>query len=325
MKYRTISVSGSYYTGSSAVVDFLGEFGECYIVPNELDLFYAGLAKLFRPLNDGQSLSPEQFEHIRRSLLRFAGHGKTYNRILSGFRKRYIRNLPRASNRYKLLRSFDHHIYVGSLREIFPNYRDHTAEFCDLLRERLHVLPGQEDELRTLLTGFLEGLRPPSSEYSVLVADQLIRPGHVDLSHLVPTIGIIVVTRDPRDQYCDIRSRSKSKPQFHANEAVHRFIDTYGRRYTKEDQLLENAAENVLRVRFEDLVYDYCNTVESVQAFLGLSAHRFRKRYFDPARSINNTQLFRSYPKQDEIRLIERELSTRLYPFEEHSTTREKG
>ena len=55
------------------------------------------------------------------------------------------------------------------------------------------------------------------------------------------------------------------------------------------------AAPEVLKLQFEDLVYNYDASMERIYAFLGVTKaqHSAPKMHFDPAKSIQNTQLFR--------------------------------
>lgn len=87
-------------------------------------------------------------------------------------------------------------------------------------------------------------------------------------------------------------------------------------------------SKNVLRVRFEDLVYDYENSVEKVLKFLNFdkTQHVRKLSRFNPKASIKNTQVFKSDEKfADEVKYIEEHLSSYLYefPFEVVSKTSE--
>ena len=72
-----------------------------------------------------------------------------------------------------------------------------------------------------------------------------------------------------------------------------------------------------MRVRFEDLIYDYDKKVSEIANFLGFkdSDHINKKSRFNPDISIKNTQLFRKNDYKDEIKIIEEKLSNYLYDF----------
>ena len=74
----------------------------------------------------------------------------------------------------------------------------------------------------------------------------------------------------------------------------------------------------VLHVRFEDLIYEYEETVKKIETFTGYSDHILKRKFFDPDVSINNTQIFNnpSYKSDIElIRKIEVALPEYLYDF----------
>ena len=74
---------------------------------------------------------------------------------------------------------------------------------------------------------------------------------------------------------------------------------------------------------FEDLVYRYEETTEKINHFLGIEGFANRSS-FNPARSINNTQLFKKYTVyRDQIKIIETELKEFLYDYREIDYTPE--
>jgi len=76
---------------------------------------------------------------------------------------------------------------------------------------------------------------------------------------------------------------------------------------------------NVLRISFEDLIYNYKETADDIEKFTGLHNHISEKKYFDPQKSLVNTQIYKRFPKYDnDIKKIEEELKDYLYPFEKY-------
>ena len=87
----------------------------------------------------------------------------------------------------------------------------------------------------------------------------------------------------------------------------------------KED--VDNGVTTML-VHFEDLIFDYNNTVKRIEEWLGLdpSSHTKKMEYFNPSKSINNTKIWKRYPKEKQnIEYIEKELSKYLYSFPENN------
>ncbi len=122
-----------------------------------------------------------------------------------------------------------------------------------------------------------------------------------------------ITNRDPRDVYITNKYIFKTK-SIPTND-IESFCDwyrhtrTYQRGYDQKD---------VMRVRFEDMIYKYDETVSEIEEFVGVksSEHIYKHKYFDPNISINNTRLWVKYKEDDSINYIEKQLSEWLYPFQ---------
>lgn len=130
----------------------------------------------------------------------------------------------------------------------------------------------------------------------------------------------IVVDRDPRDLFLvgNFADRAAGEGRFMPREDVKTFVEYYRRirmRQKKED------TEQILFIQFEDLIYNYDNTVNKIEKFVGCTDHVDVKKYFKPEVSINNTQLYNN-PKYvnflDKIKYIESQLPEYLYHFENY-------
>ncbi|MEG2685391.1 MAG: hypothetical protein RR929_04920 [Erysipelotrichaceae bacterium] len=74
----------------------------------------------------------------------------------------------------------------------------------------------------------------------------------------------------------------------------------------------------ILRLHFEDAIYNYEDTLTTLESFICCSKEQHIKKglSFNPNISINNTQLFLAdYATKEEIKIIEEELSEYLYNF----------
>lgn len=125
----------------------------------------------------------------------------------------------------------------------------------------------------------------------------------------------IILERDPRDVYILVKKALPSTVSFIPTDNVEKFI-RYFRLNRKMNITMEDS--DVLRINFEDMVYDYEKTCKMIIKFLDLGSSTWkRKTFFKPEISIDNTQLFLCYPElNDDIKKIEKELSEYLYPFE---------
>lgn len=122
----------------------------------------------------------------------------------------------------------------------------------------------------------------------------------------------IIVDRDPRDIYIHVYELAKGTATFMPyNGGVQEFVKYYKMLHNKRE-----VDSRVLYVNFEDLVFAYEDTCKQLVEFLELE-HTNKNLFFKPEYSVNNTQLYKKYPKyKDDISYIEKELKNYLYPFD---------
>ena len=125
----------------------------------------------------------------------------------------------------------------------------------------------------------------------------------------------IVVRRDPRDTFL------LTKVTY--NSGIHYPVDNIDDFIVYYKKIVESSkkidVDSVLYVNFEELVYDYSNTKNKIEQFIGLSNHTKPRRYFNPDVSINNTQLYKKYNGfEQEIRQIEDALPESLFDFSKY-------
>ncbi len=125
----------------------------------------------------------------------------------------------------------------------------------------------------------------------------------------------IVVERDPRDVFI-LNKYIWGKKQISVPMPldVNEFCEYYRRMRESEKPCNSN---KVLRVKFEDLIYKYDETLLRIMNHLDFTPemHINKKSRFDPNKSINNTQLFNNPLYSDEIKIIENKLTAYLYDF----------
>lgn len=151
-----------------------------------------------------------------------------------------------------------------------------------------------------------------------LVLDQLLLPHNLHRigNYFKDDIEVFVVERDPRDMFIINKYYWSRK-----NEAVaypteaEEFCDFYRRLRDSEYPV---DSEHVHRIRFEDMIYDYDETVRHIFEILkiGPEEHVHKKEKFKPEKSINNTQLFSGKSQYaEECHIIEENLREYLYSF----------
>ena len=154
-----------------------------------------------------------------------------------------------------------------------------------------------------------------------VILDQLLLPYNLNrMSNYFKKgeVKVIVVERDPRDVFIQNKYfYSKAHVEIPYPKDVEEFCLFY-RHIRGIEQVEEN--EDILRIHFEELVYEYEESLEKIYRFLEVEpeSHVKKKEIFNPEKSINNTQLFlleEEYKKEAEY--IEQHLEEYLYHFPE--------
>ncbi len=133
----------------------------------------------------------------------------------------------------------------------------------------------------------------------------------------------IVVDRDPRDLYIFAREVLLSRGRFMPTESVKEYVKYY--KMLRENMPYKTPNDRILVISFESMVYDYENTTEKLNAFLGLKNNN-RRTVFVPEVSVANTNLIRKFPEyMDDVKYIEDMLGDYLFPFEKYKDMDNKG
>lgn len=168
------------------------------------------------------------------------------------------------------------------------------------------------DKTRKFVDWICTTMNPDNKEY--LVLDQFASTHNpVNACRYTDDLKIIIVDRDPRDLY--IHDVKMYEEHILAPEAKD-FAVQY-RRMRRE--VVKDDPQKVLRVKYEELIWEYDKTIQKVFDFLGIDPsvhHVARKKFFNPAISINGTQLWKRYPQYaKEVKFIENELKDMLYQY----------
>ena len=136
----------------------------------------------------------------------------------------------------------------------------------------------------------------------------------------------IVTDRDPRDNYIFSKTKLIGKTFAHLMpvDTVEEFVEYY--RTIRDNQPYKEKNDRILRLQFEEMVYDYDSATKKIRDFLHLPQNPNPKSIFDPALSIANTQVFKRYTQYaDDIAYIERELGEYLFDFEKYGEVKITG
>lgn len=315
-------------TGSSAITDLLKEFRNCKSFgdfefsflhyPNGVRDLELNILNRNNRLNTGYSIYKflEMNKKIEKAYLNYFGSD------FLELSENYIKNISNISwkgtselysNDENLILKFMYRVVNKILRIIVPKkeglyfQKKNYKMFCSYVSEEKFY-----KETKKYLEELFQRLKV-EKEYENLVLDQLIPSSDIN-SYLnyFDDIKVIVVDRDPRDLY--ILNR-----EFWKEGWIPEDIDTYIEYFKiiREHQNYEEEnKEKILRIKFEDLIYFYDDTLNDIIKFLGLDErdHILKKKYFDPQISIKNTNLRNKYSKYSaEIKKIEEKLKKFCY------------
>ena len=160
---------------------------------------------------------------------------------------------------------------------------------------------------------------------SNIILDQFVLPHNLYRieNYFEDNCKVIVVDRDPRDVFLLNKyywGKANATVPYSFN--VEKFCSNYIK-MRQAEKLVEN--RNILRIHFEDLIYNYDSSVFQILSFLDIpkNLHKDKMTKFVPEKSKKNTQIFnRNMEYSDEAHYIESKLSQYLYDFP--SVEREK-
>ena len=345
-----ISTSGFYSTGSSAVFALLEEYNSCtagklenWQIPGidyEHILLYTtdGIFDLEDKLLIGNSIhrSDEALRRFHEKMLLL------YNNnffSMGGFKallgKDFYSSLENYMNdlvQFRVSGHWEYH-YGGSrfnLKKMLGSIR-RTIMHQEIIGE-LYKMPFY-DKTNGLQYSFVTDkefyalTRKFISQYFSMIKGSDTRPNLILNHFLLPhnafripnyfddDFRLIIIDRDPRDVFVMEKYRARSDNSLLPCGNVKDFVSFW-------KKLRENVKpvqdDRIIKIRFEDLIYKYEETIAFLEKNCGLKPedHLKKGQIFNLEKSIQNTQLFRLDNKwDDEIAYIEKELPEYLYDF----------
>ena len=155
------------------------------------------------------------------------------------------------------------------------------------------------------------------NEATWLVIDQVVTGWHLDEAVYLPPSSFVLVHRDPRDRFAEVRGvldqpgrRSPNRDPAHFARTARRHLAEAERRVP----WLEQQGHRVLRLAFEDLVLEPEATIAAIEDHLGLTAAQLQERRFHPEQSRRNVGKHVALVPPEELAVLEREASDLLDP-----------
>lgn len=341
-----ITTTGYYNTGSSAITHILKEFDDSNLVDdvNEIRLLYDpdGIDDLRYHLIDcphrqNTSFAVKRFiKFIKYNSNVFSNHHyeKISNRSFKKMSYKYIQSIcdfsyPSISH----IECYEKGVLFTFLNRIYQKfycffkYRLHiTFPKDSLVSRKTKQFAGTFDKQHFLfctqqyVMGFLNCCNKNNGNY--LVIDQLFPPTNISrYREYLPekeSVVVFIVDRDPRDLYCICKYFGKTSAI--PCKKVQDFCEWF--KWTRNQSTLSNDPDYVVRIQFEDLIYKYEKSRDIIAKKCNLDLQKCSKKgvFFDPSKSINNTQVWKKYPQAaNDIAYIEKELSNYCYDFSKYS------
>lgn len=199
----------------------------------------------------------------------------------------------------------------------------HNFDFYPLEEVRLSIHPDNfYEEAKKFNNSLLLGMGADLSK--IVVLDQAFSGSDpVSGFNFFDDPYSIIVDRDPRDVYIFAKEVLLSRGRFMPTKNVDEFIIYY--RLIRDSKKKFEADNRCLFLQFEDMVYNYEDTVNRIDSFLNIKNNR-RKTIFDPSLSVANTNLIKKYPKYaEDTKIIEKELTEYLFDFDRFPNVSNSG
>ena len=157
-------------------------------------------------------------------------------------------------------------------------------------------------------------------EKKYVLADALFKADNTTPQELMyyKNSKALIANRDPRDLY--VINKEIYGEWYMPTWNVETWIAYYKNRRQSIKPQKENNKDNILHLQFEELIYNYEESLVKIKTFLNLkdSEHTKKRQIFIPEKSQTNTQMFRKYPQYSkDIEKIEKELPEFCYPYSE--------
>lgn len=330
---RIITCTGYHGTGSSLITDYLKEFEEVDSLGDFEFRFIQdpnGIADLEdRILKNNSRLNSDRAIYEYLKLVKILNSNYT-NKFWkkSFYKKKFNNNFLKYSEEYleKLVDIewegywHDFEFRNFSLKNRVKNFiitlLSYKFKKVNKIKNKKMYYSYPIENFYKETKNYLNRLFSEISDKQILALDQLVPCCNVNrYLNYFEDIKIIIIDRDPRDIY--ILNKKIWKDSVIPCEKVEDFIKHF-KVIRKHQKYEDENTKHILRIRFEDSIYNYKNTMKKINKFLEIDnlVHNEPKKYFDPNKSINNTQLFKKYlDYENDIKKIEKELKEYCYEF----------
>lgn len=312
-----VNVCGYLSSGSSAAVDYIREFSNIAVCKTEIRF----IRDPFGIIDLDYALT-QKWENERASyaIWKFLDYSKKWSR--------FNRNiLSPAGHSYKKFLNKNYNVITRKYIDSFTDFRTIMSHYCTTfdqnyffyvinrvrkniekkLKSKVNVASRRQRKIyfaHPTETEFLEATRNyieelfkdiSSNGEKIVVLDQALPPDDLYFTNrYFRSCKNIIVERDPRDMYVtDIIDMDVVAKKKGSLESGIKFVN-YFKTLVEKTNI---GKDECLRIRFEDLVLNYDQTILKINGFLNLDPekHMFKKSYLNPDRSCKNVGIYKKY------------------------------
>ena len=325
---KKIACVGYHYSGAGVIDDLFREFDNVYQGQYEAEMRFLhdpdGVSDLeYHLVNNPHRLSSGLA--IKRFIAYAKKNARQVNRVVG---PEWIKLATEYAERLALIK---YHGYVGG-DLLFLSETEKIRYFYSRVMNKIlpvkirapkdsNQLPSvvtyysrlNEDDFLQYTRDFVELLcaKANKEQKEFIMLDQFIGANNPErYLRYVNDIKVVVVERDPRDVYI---SRTLVN-----DRVLPRDPNEFCIYYRGIRKRTGQTPPNCLDVHFEDMIYNYDDSVKRVIDFVGIDKSHFVKprAYFNPDKSINGTQLWKKHPEfKEQVKTIESNLKDYLYNY----------
>lgn len=319
-----ISIGGSVSTGSTPWIDIISAYDEVKVVDSELRIGESGLYEIISKLYTDQATTEEEFFKVKNSLINFGQKIPLASRLVFSILLRLPGISPGTINKVNQYReekrSYDKRLPGFSL------YSKIMLKELELFNNETSSLaiPTRKLKIQQLMNTYFSSLKSCASSDKKVVFDQLFAPRLLfdkrcgcTIPDILSNVKIVVVRRDPRDQFIDfLLKRKKRYHTMKPSEAASHFVSEYLPRYDRMSAMLENCdPSKVTDVWFEDIFFDFETALCKLEDFAELKKRPTVFNCFDFSDAFAKVKMYESSEFSNETAFIKESMGRHLYKY----------
>lgn len=337
--HKLITCASYGGTGSSVVTDLLKEFDNVKSMGN----FEFTFAYEINGISDLEHYVVDDYHRLKtdEGIYRFQQYIKSLSRGFNNYTQYFGHEFEKLSKEYieSLVdvewEGFWHqHIYRNKIKSIYmygPSViklfmfrvigqkisKKRSTEYTPTFRRTpMKLSIGKDKFIKETqnYTSSLIDLLDKDNQFEYIALDQLVPPTNLQrYTRYFKDLKVIVVDRDPRDLF--LLNKLYWNEGWIPTQNVEVFIKWFKLLRADENRDKEDNT-NIMRIRFEDFIYNYDETLSKITKFMEVDCnlHTQRKKYFNPEISKKNCQLWNKHPGYEkEMNQILEELKEYCY------------